>query len=76
MVGRLDAGEADHPSYRYLPPVLQRRSLLLAPGSVIIQQPELPTPLVINFPFPAWATNAREAVEDNSPATLKQEFDL
>ena len=76
VVGRLDAGEADHPSYRYLPPVLQRRSLLLAPGSVIIQQPELPTPLVINFPFPAWATNAREAVEDNSPATLKQEFDL
>ena len=76
VVGRLDAGEADHSSYRYLSPVLQRRSLLLSPGSVIIQQPELPTPLVINFPFPAWATNAREVAEDNSAAALRREFDL
>jgi hypothetical protein len=29
---------------------------------MILNQPELPVPLVLEFPFPAWATRASEAV--------------
>ncbi len=28
---------------------------------MIVAQPELPIPLVLQFPFPAWATRAGEA---------------
>jgi hypothetical protein len=28
---------------------------------MIVAQPELPIPLVVQFPFPAWATRASEA---------------
>jgi hypothetical protein len=28
---------------------------------MIVSQPELPVPLVLEFPFPAWATRASEA---------------
>jgi hypothetical protein len=29
---------------------------------MILSQPQLPVPLVLEFPFPAWATRASEAV--------------
>jgi hypothetical protein len=29
---------------------------------MILSQPELPVPLVLEFPFPAWATRASEAL--------------
>jgi hypothetical protein len=29
---------------------------------MIVSQPELPLPLVVEFPFPYWATRASEAV--------------
>jgi hypothetical protein len=28
---------------------------------MLVSQPELPVPLVVQFPFPAWATRASEA---------------
>ena len=28
---------------------------------MLVSQPELPIPLVVEFPFPAWATRASEA---------------
>jgi hypothetical protein len=28
---------------------------------MLVAQPELPIPLVVEFPFPAWATRASEA---------------
>ena len=31
------------------------------PGTMVVAQPELPIPLVVQFPFPAWATRASEA---------------
>ena len=34
---------------------------ILKPGSVIVQQPSIPTPLQVRFPFPCWATRAEEA---------------
>jgi hypothetical protein len=35
---------------------------------MIVAQPELPIPLVVQFPFPAWATRASEAGVTAAPA--------
>lgn len=60
VVGRLDPAEAQRDEYRYLPPNAQKRAALLKPGSMIVAQPEIPVPLLLEFPWPAWATRAAE----------------
>jgi DNA helicase HerA-like ATPase len=61
VVGRLDAAEARRDEYGFLPPVQRARSTILKPGSMFVMQPELPVPLLTEFPFPAWATRSAEA---------------
>lgn len=61
VVGRLDAAEARRDEYGFLPQVQRQRSTILKPGSMYVQQPRLPIPLLIEFPFPAWATRSSEA---------------
>jgi uncharacterized protein len=61
VVGRLDSAEAAREEYGFLPAVQRQRSTILKPGTMIVSQPELPVPLVLEFPFPAWATRASEA---------------
>jgi len=61
VVGRLDLAEAQHHEYSFLPPVSRTRAGILKPGSVIVSQPEIPIPLLVQFPFPAWATRPSEA---------------
>jgi DNA helicase HerA-like ATPase len=61
VVGRLDAAEAERDEYRFLSGVARIRATLLQPGSMIVAQPEIPTPILVRFPFPAWATRASEA---------------
>ena len=61
VVGRLDAAEAGRDEYGFLPAVHRQRATILKPGTMILSQPELPIPLVTQFPFPAWATRASEA---------------
>jgi DNA helicase HerA-like ATPase len=61
VVGRLDPAEASRGEYGFLPPVQRQRSTIIKPGTMLIAQPELPIPLVAQFPFPAWATRASEA---------------
>ena len=61
VVGRLDAAEAGRDEYGFLPAIQRQRSTILKPGTMIVSQPELPIPLVVQFPFPAWATRASEA---------------
>ena len=61
IVGRLDAAEAGRDEYGFLPAVHRQRSTILKPGTMILSQPELPIPLVTQFPFPAWATRPSEA---------------
>jgi hypothetical protein len=34
---------------------------MLQPGSMIVSQPEIPTPVLLRFPFPCWATRGSEA---------------
>ena len=61
VVGRLDAAEAGRDEYGFLPAIQRQRSTILKPGTMILSQPELPIPLVVQFPFPAWATRSAEA---------------
>ncbi len=61
VVGRLDAAEAQHGEYGFLPLASRARAGILKPGTVIVSQPEIPIPLLVKFPFPAWATRPTEA---------------
>lgn len=61
VVGRLDAAEASRPEYGFLPAMQRGRATLAKPGAMFISQPEIPVPLAIEFPFPAWATRQSEA---------------
>jgi uncharacterized protein len=61
VVGRLDSAEATRGEYGFLPPVQRQRATIVKPGTMLVSQPELPIPLVVQFPFPAWATRASEA---------------
>jgi DNA helicase HerA-like ATPase len=61
VVGRLDAAEAQRGEYGFLPPAQRERARILKPGTMLVAQPELPVPLVVEFPFPAWATRESEA---------------
>lgn len=61
VVGRLDTAEAQRSEYGFLPAVTRQRAAILKPGSMILQQPHIPVPIQVRFPFPAWATRADEA---------------
>jgi DNA helicase HerA-like ATPase len=62
VVGRLDAAEAERSEYGFLTRVARVRAMLLQPGTMIVAQPEIPTPILLRFPFPAWATRQSEAL--------------
>ncbi len=61
VVGRLDPAEARRDEYGFLPSVARQRSTILKPGSMYLAQPRLPVPLLVEFPFPSWATRPAEA---------------
>jgi len=61
VVGRLDPAESGRPEYGFLPPAQRARAVIAKPGTMFVGQPELPVPLVVEFPFPAWATRPVEA---------------
>lgn len=61
VVGRLDPAEATRPEYGFLPATQRTRATLAKPGTMFVSQPEIPVPLAVEFPFPAWATRASEA---------------
>lgn len=63
VAGRLDAAEAERTEYGFLTKVAKLRSTMLQPGTMIVAQPEIPTPLLLRFPFPSWATRADEVAE-------------
>ena len=70
VVGRLDSAEASRDEYGFLPTIQRQRATIIKPGTMLVSQPELPVPLVLEFPFPAWATRASEAastVTDDGP---------
>ncbi len=64
VAGRLDAAEATRPEYGFLPKVHQERAIIAKPGTMFVHQPEIPVPLVVEFPFPSWATRPSERGEN------------
>ncbi|WP_457627443.1 ATP-binding protein [Oceanithermus sp.] len=76
VVGRLDAAEAERPEYRYLPGAFRDRALILPQGTMILHQPEVPVPIAVQFPYPAWATKREEVAEDVSDEALKDELGI
>jgi DNA helicase HerA-like ATPase len=68
VVGRLDAAEASRPEYAFLPASQRTRATLAKPGAMFVSQPEIPVPLAVEFPFPAWAT--RESERGAGPSTV------
>ena len=78
VVGRLDSAEASREEYGFLPAAQRQRATILKPGTMLLAQPELPVPLVLEFPFPAWATRASEAgllpTLDDSPGDPFQDL--
>ena len=68
-VGRLDSAEARRDQYGFLPPMQRHRATILKPGSLFMSQPRLPVPLLVEFPFPAWATRPAEADRPQAPSS-------
>jgi len=62
VVGRLDAGEAAE--YRFLSPEVRERASRFLPGTMVIDQPLIPAPIPMRFPFPAFATCVAEGAPD------------
>jgi len=69
VVGRLAAGEAD--SYRFLSAELRERASRFLPGLAILDQPLIPAPIPIRFPFPAFATCVAEDQGESRDAKAK-----
>jgi len=61
VAGRLDAAEAARADYGFLPTAHRERAQIAKPGTMFVSQPQIPLPLVAEFPFPAWATRPEEA---------------
>lgn len=78
VAGRLDAAEAERPEYGFLPPQQRVRAMLAKPGTMFVSQPDIPVPLAVDFPFPAWATRPSEkgvwAGVDDGPAAPSDPF--
>nr|WP_201760807.1 ATP-binding protein [Nonomuraea sp. K271] len=68
VAGRLDPAEAARSEYGWLPPAVRERATIAKPGTMFVAQPEIPVPLAVAFPFPAWATRPAEAA---APAAAK-----
>ena len=64
VVGRLESGESLKDAYSWLSAGMRRRATLLRPGTMVVSQPEVPVPLVVRFPFPAWATRRSEVGDE------------
>lgn len=72
VVGRLDSAEAERPEYNYLTGSCRKRAMFLKSGAMFVQQPEVPAPILVTFPFPAYATRSDE-VEMDAGTTKKME---
>ena len=47
--------------YRFLTPELRERAARFLPGTMVLDQPLIPAPIPLRFPFPPFATNVAEA---------------
>jgi DNA helicase HerA-like ATPase len=75
VVGRLDSAEAGREQYGWLPGPQRQRSTVLKPGSMYVSQPRLPVPVLVEFPFPSWATRPAEAAPPSASAGADDPFE-
>jgi DNA helicase HerA-like ATPase len=71
VVGRLDTAEAQRGEYGFLTAAARARASILKPGHMFLHQPEIPVPLLVQFPFPSWATRQDEVA---APAEVPRGF--
>ncbi|HET7482431.1 MAG TPA: ATP-binding protein [Actinomycetota bacterium] len=65
--GRLDAAEVDRAEYGWMLPSTRSRARLLKPGTMVLSQPSIPAPVVLEFPYPPWATRPEEEAPTSDP---------
>ncbi len=70
VAGRLDSAEAQRDEYGFLTAAARARAAILTPGSMFLHQPDLPVPLLVRFPFPAWATRRDEVADEGGGAPM------
>ena len=73
VVGRIDPAEVERGQYGFLRGAHRDRATIMKPGTMMVNQPEIPVPLVVEFPFPAWASRPSEA--GANPASADQPDD-
>jgi len=71
VAGRLDMAEAERSEYGFLGPFARSRATILKPGSLFLYQPQIPLPILVRFPFPAWATRPEEAARPDPWSRLR-----
>lgn len=64
VVGRMDSSEVMSKEYEFLLGNFRQRAIMLKKGTMIMYQPDIPTPLVFRFPRPSWATRKEEVEEE------------
>lgn len=67
VAGRLDAAEAERAEYGWMLPSTKARARLLKPGTMVLSQPSIPAPTVLEFPYPPWATRPEEEATTSDP---------
>ena len=48
-------------------PSTRARARLLKPGTMVLSQPSIPAPTVLEFPYPPWATRPEEEASASDP---------
>ncbi len=66
VTGRLDSSELMSKEYEFLTGSYKQRTMILKKGSMVLHQPDIPSPLMITFPLPPWATRREEVSEEVS----------
>ncbi len=64
VLGRMDSSEVLSKEYDYLTGSFRQRAIMLKKGTMILYQPDIPNPMIIRFPKPAWATRPSEVEEE------------
>ncbi|MFN7065669.1 MAG: ATP-binding protein [Aquificaceae bacterium] len=64
VLGRMDSSEVLSKEYEYLTGNFRQRAIMLKKGTMILYQPDVPNPMIIRFPKPAWATRRSEVEEE------------
>lgn len=70
VVGRLDSAELSSEEYGFLSKSLKQRVSMLKKGSMVVYQPDIPTPTMVNVPMPPWATRKEEVKDEKGEKVL------